>query len=77
MANGAIFVLPWDLFSRKIIDRHISSKHDVNLTMTAFHKAYSKRNIQYGLIFHYGVIGYMTPNEYKAELFSINLCLLY
>ncbi len=45
--------------------------------MTAFHKAYSKRNIQYGLIFHSGVIGYMTPNEYKAELFSINLCLLY
>lgn len=41
-----------DLFSRKIIGWHISGKHDVNLTITAFKKAYNRRNVQFGLIFH-------------------------
>ena len=41
-----------DLFSRKIIGWHLSGKHDVDLTLTAFRKAYQARNVRYGLIFH-------------------------
>lgn len=41
-----------DLFSRKIIGWHLAPHHDVELTMNAFRKAYSKRDVKYGLIFH-------------------------
>ncbi len=52
--NGSWYYLcvVMDLFSRKIVGWHISNKHDVNLTMTAFKKAYAKRDVRYGLIFH-------------------------
>ncbi|WP_442858721.1 DDE-type integrase/transposase/recombinase, partial [Anaerotignum lactatifermentans] len=36
-----------DLFSRKIISWNISGKPDVDLVMTAFKKAYKKRNAPY------------------------------
>lgn len=39
-----------DLFSRKVISWNISSKPDVDLVMTAFKKAYEKRNHPEGLI---------------------------
>ena len=41
-----------DLFSRKVISWHISSKANVELVITAFKKAYEKRNAPYGLMFH-------------------------
>ena len=41
-----------DLFSRKIISWHLSSKADVDLVMTAFKLAYDKRDAPYGLMFH-------------------------
>lgn len=41
-----------DLFSRKVISWHISGKPDVDLVMTAFNKAYEKRNRPSGLMFH-------------------------
>ena len=41
-----------DLFSRKIISWHLSSKADVELVMTAFKLAYDKRDAPYGLMFH-------------------------
>ena len=41
-----------DLFSRKIIGWHLSSYHNVELTIAAFKKAYSRRNISSGLMFH-------------------------
>ena len=41
-----------DLYSRKIIGWHITSKHNVELTMTAFKRAYKKRNVKYSLVFH-------------------------
>ena len=41
-----------DLFSRKVISWHISSKPDVELTLTAFRKAYESRKCPYGLMFH-------------------------
>ena len=40
-----------DLFSRKIISWNISGKPDVDLVMTAFKKAYKKRNAPLGLMF--------------------------
>ena len=41
-----------DLFSRKVIAWNISAKPDVDLVMTAFKKAYDKRNCPKGLMFH-------------------------
>lgn len=41
-----------DLFSRKIIAWQIAGKADANLVITAFQKAYQKRNAPYGLMFH-------------------------
>lgn len=41
-----------DLFSRKVISWHISGKPDVDLVITAFIKAYDKRNSPLGLMFH-------------------------
>ena len=41
-----------DLFSRKVISWHISSKANVELVIRAFKKAYKKRNTPHGLMFH-------------------------
>ncbi len=41
-----------DLFSRKIIGWHISGKHDVDLTIESFKRAYNKRKVSYGRMFH-------------------------
>ena len=41
-----------DLYSRKVISWHISANADAALTITAFRKAYQKRNAPYGLMFH-------------------------
>lgn len=40
-----------DLFSRKVIAWHLSSKQDVELTVTAFRKAYAARNAPQKLLF--------------------------
>jgi putative transposase len=62
-----------DLFSRKIIGWHISSKHDADLTMHAFKKAYQKRNIQYGLIFHSDQGSEYTAFAFRKLLDSCNV----
>ena len=41
-----------DLYSRKVIFWHIPANADVDLVITAFRKAYEKRNTPYGLMFH-------------------------
>lgn len=41
-----------DLFSRKIISWHISSRSNVELVITAFQKVYNNRNKPLGLMFH-------------------------
>ena len=41
-----------DLFSRKVIAWHISAKPDVDLVISTFNKAYQKRNVPSGLMFH-------------------------
>ena len=41
-----------ELYSRKIIAWHICANADVELVITAFQRAYKKRNAPYSLIFH-------------------------
>lgn len=41
-----------DLFSRKVIGWHVSAKHDVNLTITTFNKAYENRGYPEYVLFH-------------------------
>ena len=41
-----------EIFSRKAISCQLSAKPDVELVITAFQKAYGKRNNPYGLKFH-------------------------
>ena len=62
-----------DLFSRKIIGWHIASKHDVELTMSAFKKAYQKRNVNYGLIFHSDQGSEYTAFSFRKLLDSKNI----
>lgn len=53
-----------DLFSRKVISWNLSRKPDVDLIMTAFKKAYNKRNRPNGLMFHSD-----TGSQYTAFAF--------
>ena len=62
-----------DLFSRKIIGWHISGNHDVNLTMTAFRKAYASRDVSYGLIFHSDQGSEYTAFAFRQLLDSCNV----
>lgn len=62
-----------DLFSRKIIGWHLSSRHNVELTMTAFNKAYKKRDISYGLIFHSDQGSEYTAFSFRKLLDSCNV----
>ena len=62
-----------DLFSRKIIGWHISGKHDVDLTMTAFNKAFKCRNVLYGLIFHSDRGSEYTAFSFRKLLDSLNI----
>lgn len=62
-----------DLFSRKIIGWHISDKHDVELTMAAFNKAYNSRDVQYGLIFHSDRGSEYTAFSFRKLLDSYNV----
>lgn len=41
-----------DLFSRKLISWHLSANSNTELVITAFQKAYDKRNAPFGLMFH-------------------------
>ena len=53
-AGGKWFYLciVMDLFSRKVLSWHLSANADAELVITAFRKAYEKRNAPYGLMFH-------------------------
>lgn len=62
-----------DLFSRKIIGWHISGKHDVELTMSTFKKAYNKRNVKFGLIFHSDQGSEYTAFSFRKMLDSFNV----
>lgn len=62
-----------DLFSRKIIGWHLSSKHSVDLTIAAFQKSYKKRNVKYGLIFHSDQGSEYTAFGFRKLLDSCNV----
>lgn len=62
-----------DLFSRKVIAWHISSKPDVDLVMSAFKKAYEKRNAPYGLMFHSDRGSQYTAFAFRQLLDSLNV----
>lgn len=62
-----------DLFSRKIIGWHIAGKHDVELTMTTFKKAYKSRDVHYGLIFHSDQGSEYTAFSFRKLLDSLNV----
>ena len=62
-----------DLFSRKVISWHISGKPDVDLVMTAFKKAYAKRNTPSGLMFHSDRGSQYTAFAFRQLLDSLNV----
>lgn len=41
-----------DLFSRRVIGWHVASRHDTNLTITTFKKAYESRGCPQNILFH-------------------------
>ena len=62
-----------DLFSRKVIAWNISAKPDVDLVMTAFKKAYDKRNCPKGLMFHSDRGSQYTAFAFRQLLDSLNV----
>ena len=60
-----------DLFSRKVISWNISPKPDVDLVMTAFKKAYEKRNHPEGLMFHSDRGSQYTASSFRQLLDSL------
>ena len=62
-----------DLFSRKVIAWNISGKPDVDLVMTAFKKAYEKRNYPSGLMFHSDRGSQYTAFSFRQLLDSLNV----
>ena len=62
-----------DLFSRKVIAWTISSKPDVDLVMTAFKKAYEKRNRPEGLMLHSDRGSQYTAFSFRQLLDSLNV----
>ena len=62
-----------DLFSRKIISWNISGKPDVDLVMTAFKKAYDRRNSPSGLMFHSDRGSQYTAFSFRQLLDSLNV----
>ena len=62
-----------DLFSRKVISWHISSKANVELVIAAFKKAYEKRNTPHGLMFHSDRGSQYTAFSFRQLLDSLNV----
>ena len=62
-----------DLFSRKVISWHISSKANVELVIRAFKKAYEKRNTPHGLMFHSDRGSQYTAFSFRQLLDSLNV----
>lgn len=62
-----------DLFSRKVIGWNLANKHNVELTINAFQKAYRSRNVQFGLIFHSDRGSEYTAFAFRKLLDSLNV----
>jgi len=62
-----------DLFSRKVIAWYLSSRQDVDLTVTDFRKAYAARNARQGLMFHSDRGTQYTAFAFRSLLDSLNV----
>lgn len=62
-----------DLFSHKVISWDILGKPNVNLVMTAFKKAYDKRNQPTGLMFHSDQKSQYTAFAFRQLLDTLNI----
>lgn len=62
-----------DLYFRKITSWHISANAGARLVITAFRKAYEKRNAPYGLIFHSDRGTQYTAFSFRQLLDSLNV----
>lgn len=62
-----------DLFSRKVISWQLSAKPDADLVMSAFRRAYEKRNAPYGLMFHFDRGAQYTAFSFRQLLDSLNV----
>ena len=62
-----------DLFSRKVIAWDISSKPDTDLVISVFNKAYAKRNISAGLMFHSDRGTQYTAFKFRKLLDELNI----
>ena len=62
-----------DLYSRKVVSWHISANADTMLVITAFRKAYEKRNAPFGLMFHSDRGTQYTAFTFRQLLDSLNV----
>lgn len=62
-----------DLFSRKIIGWHLSSRHTGSLVIEALKKAIKNRKINYGLMFHSDRGSEYTSADFRRLLDSMNI----
>ena len=62
-----------NLFSGKIIGWHRASRHNVDLTLTAFRKAYAQRKAPNGLIFHSDQVSKSTAFAFGHLMDSLNV----
>lgn len=62
-----------DLYSRKVIAWDISAKPDADLVISVFKKAYAKRNISVGLMFHSDRGTQYTAFKFRKLLDELNV----
>ena len=62
-----------DLYSRKVIAWDISAKPDTDLVISVFNKAYTKRNISDGLMFHSDRGTQYTAFKFRKLLDELNV----
>lgn len=62
-----------NLFSRKVIAWHLCAKADAALVITTFQKAYRKRNVLQGLMFHSDRGVQYTALSFRQLLDSLNV----
>ena len=62
-----------DLYSRKVIAWDISAKPDADLVISVFNKAYAKRNITCGLMFHSDRGTQYTAFKFRKLLDELNV----
>ena len=71
--NRYYLCIVMDLFSRKVISWHMSTKPDVTLIITALKKTYNRRNAPFGLMFHSDRGSQYTAFSFRQLLDSHNI----